>query len=149
MRKRSGAETVCAIGGCEKQPCNVRGWCWTHYQRWRAHGDPNVSHKRGPKAKPILDRLADKFTVGDGCWEWTGTLNRDGYGSFQLGHGVAARAHRVLYEQLVGPIPEGLHIDHLCYNPCCVRPDHLEPVTQAENNRRAWDRRRAMNAEVA
>lgn len=47
-------------------------------------------------------------------------------------------AHRVGYELLKAPIPPGLVVDHKCYNPSCVNPDHLEPVTQAENMRRSW-----------
>ena len=79
----------------------------------------------------LLDRLATKFTVGDGCWEWTASKPR-GYGQLMV-DGRMRRAHRVVYETFVGPIPEGLVLDHLCCNPSCVRPDHLEPVTQVEN----------------
>lgn len=79
----------------------------------------------------LLGHIADKFTVGDGCWEWTGQMNDAGYGIARK-----RRAHRVIYELLVGPIAPGLQLDHLCRNRCCVRPDHLEPVTQAENLRR-------------
>jgi hypothetical protein len=83
-------------------------------------------------AADLLDRLSDKFLVGDGCWEWTAARNSYGYGQIWR-DGRMAPAHRVLYELLVGPIPEGLHIDHLCRNRGCVRPDHLEPVTCREN----------------
>jgi len=82
----------------------------------------------------ILDRLGDKFTVGDGCWQWK-VVNSEGYGSFAIDR-VKHKAHRVLYELMVGPIPAGLDIDHLCRNRACVRPDHLEPVTRGENQRR-------------
>ena len=73
------------------------------------------------------------------CWLWTAEyLMPNGYG--QLGVGGAAGgmqyAHRVAYELLVGPIPDGLEIDHLCFVRHCVNPDHLEPVTHAENVRR-------------
>lgn len=84
--------------------------------------------------KPILDRLADKFTVGDDCWKWTASLNSNGYGQlWDPEVGRARGAHRIVYEMMVGPIPDGLTLDHLCRNRTCVRPDHLEPVTNREN----------------
>lgn len=70
----------------------------------------------------------------DGCWLWTAGGNGR-YGRFYFG-GVNTYAHRVSYELCVGPIPDGLVIDHLCRNTMCVRPDHLEAVTQKENLRR-------------
>ena len=70
------------------------------------------------------------------CWLWTSPLDRDGYGHIQIGRKMC-RAHRVAYEWLVGPIPEGLTIDHLCSVRNCVNPSHLEPVTAAENALRA------------
>lgn len=70
-----------------------------------------------------------------GCWEWTGSIGRtpnSGYGKVRW-DGRSQRAHRVIYELLVGKIPEGLQLDHLCRVRHCVNPDHLEPVTQREN----------------
>lgn len=73
-----------------------------------------------------------RYTEGaGGCWLWTGPLDAQSYGR----HG-APLAHRVVYELLVGPIPKGLTLDHLCRVRSCVNPDHLEPVTHAENVRR-------------
>jgi len=81
-------------------------------------------------------RIASKIAVmEDGCWVWTAALNNGGYGLVRL-DGRTRRAHRVVYELLVGPIPEGLELDHLCRNHACVNPDHLEPVTHGENIRR-------------
>lgn len=68
----------------------------------------------------------------NGCWSWTGYLDREGYGGAFL-HGKAVRAHRMVYESTVGPIPQGMTLDHLCRNPSCVRPDHLEPATNRVN----------------
>ena len=67
-----------------------------------------------------------------GCWLWTGASDPLGYGRIN----VKARlqlAHRVSYILFRGPIPDGLQLDHLCRIPCCVNPDHLEPVTPREN----------------
>lgn len=80
-------------------------------------------------------------TEPDGCWLWTGYVTATGYGRVAVPGRRKLYAHRVSYELHVGPIPVGLTLDHLCRNKLCVRPDHLEPVTLAENIRRAWPRR--------
>lgn len=72
-----------------------------------------------------------KVQKTSGCWNWQAAKNQ-GYGTFR-----GQRAHRWAYEKLVGPIPEGLTIDHLCRNRGCVNPSHMEPVTASENARRA------------
>ena len=72
----------------------------------------------------------------DGCWLWTAGLDWDGYGIFTAEASRTVRAHRWAYVALVGPIPSGLHLDHLCRNRACVNPDHLEPVTSRINTLR-------------
>lgn len=87
------------------------------------------------------ERIAVEFwkrvTPDDGCWLWQGVLNDRGYGNMYLGYYKMGSAHRVSYEINVGPIPAGLQLDHLCRNPPCVNPAHLEPVTPRENIRRS------------
>ena len=68
----------------------------------------------------------------DDCWHWTAYTNEKGYGQFHV-DGRLVKAHRWSYEHFVGPIPEGLQIDHLCRVRNCVNPHHLEPVTGREN----------------
>ena len=69
------------------------------------------------------------------CWIWQLATDEDGYGKTTL-NGVPQMAHRVYYERYVGPIPNGLLLDHLCRVRCCVNPEHLEPVDTLENTRR-------------
>lgn len=69
----------------------------------------------------------------DDCWAWQGFIDQKGYGRYQPTGGRLAQAHRFAYESAVGPIPDGLVIDHLCRNRGCCNPAHLEPVTNREN----------------
>jgi hypothetical protein len=81
-------------------------------------------------------RIRHKTRTNDaGCWVWLGLKSPDGYGRTAVG-GRDVHTHRAVYECLVGPIPDGLQLDHLCRNRACCNPAHLEPVTQIENIRR-------------
>lgn len=92
-------------------------------------------------------RFFSKVRMTSGCWVWTAALGGSGhqvgvgfpenwgYGKFWDGERLVS-AHRFAYEQMVGPIPEGLDIDHLCRNRRCVRPDHMEPVSRRINTLR-------------
>lgn len=85
----------------------------------------------------LPERIAAKIEPEpmSGCWLWTAADNGIGYGVVQW-RGRVRAAHIVVYEALVGPVPVGLELDHLCRNPSCVSPWHLEPVTHSENVRR-------------
>lgn len=91
------------------------------------------------EALPLKVRLMRRVVVSEtGCWLWTGALLPNGYGYMWRGTDSKRNdyPHRISYELHVGPIPEGLHIDHLCRNRACCNPQHLEPVTCLENVRR-------------
>jgi hypothetical protein len=94
-------------------------------------GDPTNSNST---------RLFSKVSVNEECWEYTGYLDPDGYGRFHY-NGKCHGAHRVAYVLAYGSIPPGLAVDHLCGNRACIRYEHLEAVTTAENNHRAAERR--------
>lgn len=98
-----------------------------------------LTYNRGmyPLTDTDRERFWRSFEKSDGCWEWTASKWTAGYGRFFVG-GRRVAAHRVSYEIHVGPIPEGLQLDHLCRNHGCVNPYHLEPVTPGENQRRGY-----------
>ena len=101
--------------------------------------------KRTRPAEPPdpLENFMAKINLGGGadyCWIWEAAKVR-GYGAIRV-KGRTTYAHRFAYEQLVGPIPDGLELDHLCRIPACCNPAHLEPVTHAENVRRGITSRR-------
>ncbi|HEC61086.1 MAG TPA: HNH endonuclease [bacterium] len=85
-----------------------------------------------------IDRFWQKVQISpapNGCWEWLGNKFSNGYGEFWLdGHNIDS--HRIAYQLHIGPIMDGLVLDHSCKNHGCVNPSHLEPVTQVENCRR-------------
>lgn len=125
-------EKACTIDGCTRR-LSARGWCQTHYMRWRNYGDPLfVKRVQGtPEA-----RFWSLVDAGGVCWEWIGFL-RDGYGRFQESESTPTiSAHRWAYGHLCGPISPDLELDHLCRNRRCVNPDHLEPVTKVINGLR-------------
>lgn len=93
-----------------------------------------------PRPRPVMQRILERTEIADSghdtpCWVWMGALNAAGYGWVNR-DGKPDRAHRIAYLELVGPIPVGLELDHLCRVRSCWNPDHLEPVTHAENMRR-------------
>jgi hypothetical protein len=122
-------DLTCALEGCEK-PRKYRSTCMMHYWRMRKYGsyaDP----------RPTVDeRFWSKVDKTGDCWMWLGKKQSTGHGHFVIVKGLTVMAYRYSYEQLVGPIPAGLVIDHLCRTPPCVNPAHLEPVTSGENLRR-------------
>lgn len=121
----------CSMEGCERRAVS-RGWCRLHYDRWSRNGDPSAFLFHIPAANRF-DRYVDRRA--DSCWLWTGGLNNRGYGRFYDGTRMVL-AHRWAYEHFVGPIPDGLQLDHLCRVRHCVNPAHLEAVTNKVNSLR-------------
>lgn len=129
--------STCTIQGCIK-PIAVksRGWCRAHYTRWNRYGDPLGGE---PDRVPAgVDGWKSRYEISaDGCWLWTGSLDKHGYGQYDVYDGEGSRknwrAHRYVYEQLVRPLQDHEVLDHLCRNHQCVNPEHLDPVVQQVN----------------
>lgn len=85
-----------------------------------------------------MERFESKILRTDTCWIWQAHTQPTGYGQFWL-DGKLHPAHRIAYQLYIGPIPEGLEIDHLCGNPSCVNPAHLEPTSHRVNSQRRFN----------
>jgi len=148
------SETTCSVedetGRCPR-PIRSWGMCNAHRERMRRNGDPGpvqilVLHGFVEWSREtVLERVEISPT---GCWLWRGPFDGRGYGRVKS-HGRTVIAHRFVYELLAGAIPDAMPLDHICHSSdltcpgdtgCahrrCVNPEHLEPVTAAENNRR-------------
>ena len=86
-----------------------------------------------PARLRLLVRGIEKPGGVETCWLWRGAVNPSGYGVF-----LSVPAYRLAYEWMVGPIPAGMELDHLCREKLCVNPHHLEPVTRLDNMRRRY-----------
>lgn len=131
MGKYDGVE--CSVDNCTKQ-AEKRGWCSTHYSYWRKTGNPLPT--RRAYTDPA-EAFAARTEPSGECLVWTGSKNARGYGKLWVttddGRAVVY-AHRYAWEQVKGPIPEGLHIDHVCHNKSCVNVEHLRLATNKQNH---------------
>lgn len=135
--------TTCSVDDC-MNPKRSRGFCVKHYERFMRHGDPTVTHRY--RAGDHMARFRSKVAeMPNGCHEWqAGKLGK--YGSFTV-DGGAKVATRWLWEQVHGPIPEGIQVRHKCDNPPCVNIEHLELGTQLDNSRDMVERGRSLVGE--
>lgn len=122
---------MCSVGGCNRKK-EARGFCHTHYCRWRKHSDPMIVKKSKGKAKPLIDRFLEKVELTATCWLWKASTKARGYGRL-LFDGKGLPAHRAAYLLFVGPPPDDLVADHLCRNRACVNPWHIEFVSPRTN----------------
>ena len=136
------AGICCSVDGCSSK-VEARGWCSIHYQRWRHHGNPLIAQVQLPWPDNLLRRMDPQ---PNGCIWFIGYVNGEGYGRVWNGK-ADLLAHRAAFEHFVGPIPEGLTIDHECHNrdascpggvTCphrrCVNVEHLTVKTRGENS---------------
>lgn len=119
---------ICSVPDCGKR-VHGHGLCRPHHYRAGAGLPPEGRNRPTPEER--LWAVVDKGAPG-GCWTWTGHVSTGGYGQFNVNRRLVS-VHRFAYELLVGPIPEGLFIDHRCHNKRCVNPAHLRVVTNKQN----------------
>ena len=144
-RRLRRVATTCTFDGCS-DPGYCRNWCRTHYERWVRHGRP--AGRSVPSNEERFWSCVDRSGGQWSCWSWKAPTSVYGYAYFRL-DGTRVFAHRLAYQWLVGPIPDGLVLDHLCHtrdkscvggNSCphrrCVNPAHLQPVSDRENIQR-------------
>lgn len=131
---------LCSVSDCGARPI-ARQLCRKHYMRMQRHGSPEPGNTRAHSREQVLAKIAERtIKTVDGCWEWQGAVGPNGYGySAWAGQKLA---HRMSYEAHTGPIPDGLHLDHICRNRRCVNPAHLEPVEPSVNMWRKPDETR-------
>lgn len=127
------ATRTCSVEGCQGR-FHSAGFCSVHAHRNRRYGDPLAGGP--PLAKYPGETLEERFWArvdpSGVCWEWQGQRVK-GYGRLWTPEKPVVPAHRWAYENLVGPIPEGMTLDHLCRNHACVNPDHMDLCTRGEN----------------
>lgn len=130
---------TCEFCQIEFQPRKYR----FNYVRFCSKSCANKSRCPTTPTRHVIERILEKVEIREsgGCWLWTRSTDEYGYGRIATSKGHAPRkAYRVLYEQIIGAVPKGLELDHLCRNRLCVNPYHLEPVSHHENMLRGAQR---------
>lgn len=126
------AKRVCSVAGCERpERYRTRAMCVMHYQRAHKYGTPHANVN--PRFSTPRERFAAMTEVRGDCLVWTGVTDEYGYARLMV-EGKNTYVHRYSWEQANGPIPEGVYLDHTCWNPSCCNPEHLRLATPGENS---------------
>ena len=142
-RKRSHARSL-EIGKAfrERHPEKIKSYRASLKRAWAIRIE---DLRRRDQSAPLSDlipkellvsRFFRRIVISDGCWLWDGSHDLCGYGMWKVAGLFNWKVHRLVWELLRGPIPQGKQLDHLCRNTGCSNPDHLEPVTSRENTLR-------------
>lgn len=149
----------CSMDGCDRGGKITRGMCDYHYRKWLRDNRDQVRQIRDDR--PALERVMSRTSIDpdSGCWVWQLSVQTNGYPTHVYTSEGGRRGHVWAYELLVGPVPEGMELDHTCHwidencvdmgHDCphrrCVNPSHLEPVTRRVNvlRSRSWASRNA------
>lgn len=149
MRGTTVANDTCSVDGCDREH-HARGYCGTHYRRWRLSGDAQADAPvldKGPYGDAEarwLRRIAKDGPLARNnpelgpCWRWLGWVPDEGYPNFSV-DGRTVSAYRWAYEHFIGPVPDGLELDHFACDrgrQGCVNPYHCRPATRQENQAR-------------
>lgn len=133
---------TCSISDCNA-PLVARGFCKSHYERWRTSGTPRAAKPLRRLNRPLAERFWAKVDRMGDCWLWLGAKTQGGYGLIRVGR-LIYMAHRIAWDLANSPIPggarrrdkrgaQGTLVLHRCDTPSCVRPAHLFLGTQIDN----------------
>lgn len=121
----------CSVEGCPN-PRHARGFCNTHYRRLLATGSPRAEEPTRLLAKTAKESFLNRTEQQGECLVWTGARDPRGYGQITV-NGRVEMAHRYAWSRRNGPIPDGKVVDHRCWNPSCVKAEHLRVADQSQN----------------